>query len=72
MTILFTENDLIRYIYGETSQLENSEIEHAVLCDSDLSEKLDELKSIYVDLNHLIISPSERAMDNIFKSSVLL
>ncbi len=72
MTILFTENDLIRYVYGETSELENSEIENAVLCDSELSEKLDDLKSIYYDLNHLIVSPSERAMSDIFKNSVLL
>lgn len=66
----FTENDLIRYIYGETSENEKSEIEKAAVCDPEMDEELRILKSIYSDLNDLIISPSERAISKIIKYSI--
>ncbi|MEQ9285628.1 MAG: hypothetical protein RIG77_01895 [Cyclobacteriaceae bacterium] len=71
MTKLFTENDLIRYIYGETSDLENAEIENALICDSELNDKLNGLRSVYEDLNRLIVAPSEKAMANIFNYSII-
>ncbi|MFY0651572.1 MAG: hypothetical protein JXQ96_06040 [Cyclobacteriaceae bacterium] len=71
MTKLFTENDLIRYIYGETSESENSEIENALICDSDLNEQLNGLKSVYEGLNQLFVKPPERATENIFKYSLI-
>jgi len=66
----FTENDLIRYIYGETSENEKSEIEKAAICDSEMDEELRFLKSIYNDLNDLIIAPSEKAISKILKYSI--
>jgi len=71
MTKLFTENDLILYIYGETSEKQNSEIKSALICDSELNEKLNELRSVYVGLDNLIVSPSERAMQSIFNYSLI-
>lgn len=71
MTKLFTEIDLIRYVYGETSETENTEIENAIICDSGLNESLNELKLMYESLNNLIQSPPERSTNNLFKFSTI-
>ena len=71
MTKFFTETDLIRYVYGETSELENAEIENAALCDSEFNESLNGYKAIYSDLNSIFMNPSERALDKIFKSAIV-
>ena len=71
MTKLFTETDLIRYIYGETSKTENIEIENAIICDSDLNENLNDLKLLYEGLNNLIQSPPERSTNNLFRFSTI-
>ena len=63
----FTEDDLVRYVYGETSIHENQEIENAVVCDSDLQELLNDLKSTVKMLDEMILSPSERALERVFK-----
>jgi hypothetical protein len=66
----FTENDLIRYIYGETSENEKTEIENAAVCDPEMDEELRILKSIYQDLNELVIVPSERVISKILYYSI--
>jgi hypothetical protein len=66
----FTENDLIRYIYGETSENEKTEIENAAVCDPEMDEELRILKSIYQDLNELVIVPSERVISKILNYSI--
>jgi hypothetical protein len=71
MTKLFTETDLIRYVYGETSETENTEIENAIICDSGLNESLNELKLMYESLNNLIQSPPERSINNLFRFSTI-
>ncbi len=71
MTKIFTENDLIRYIYGETNEEESAAIEHAVLCDAELSEQLNNLSAICQGLDNLIVDPSERALDKIFNYSLI-
>jgi hypothetical protein len=71
MTKLFTETDLIRYIYGETSEIENTELENAIICDSDLNETLNELKLLYEGLNNLMQSPSDRSTNELFKFSTI-
>jgi hypothetical protein len=71
MTKLFTETDLIRYVYGETSETENTEIENAIICDSDLNETLNELKLVYEGLNNLMQNPSDRYTNELFKFSTI-
>lgn len=66
----FTENDLIRYVYGETSENEKTEIENAAVCDPEMDEELRFLKSIYQDLNELVITPSERVISKILNYSI--
>ena len=59
MTKTFTQNDLIRYIYDETSNAESSEIQRALLCDGSLQEEYKNLSGVASMLDELLeISPS--------------
>lgn len=50
MTKTFTPDDLLRYLYQDTTIKETREIENALLLDSNLQDELDQLQS---DLNLL-------------------
>lgn len=55
----FTQNDLIRYIYDETSHAESSEIQQALLCDGSLQEEYKSLSGVISMLDELLeTSPS--------------
>ncbi len=59
MTKTFTQNDLIRYIYDETSNAESSEIQQALLCDGSLQEEYKNLSGVTSMLDELLeTSPS--------------
>jgi hypothetical protein len=59
MTKTFTQNDLIRYIYDETSNAESSEIQQALLCNGSLQEEYKSLSGVISMLDELLeISPS--------------
>ena len=59
MTKTFTQNDLIRYIYDETSNTEASEIQLALLCDDSLQEEYKSLNGVIIMLDELLgSSPS--------------
>lgn len=65
----FTPNDVIRYVYEETTEDENSLIEEAMISDQDLLEfYLDaiELKSL---LNRVEYVPSNRLISSILAYS---
>ena len=40
MTQTFTQDDLIRYIYHETTEKETREIDRALICDSELQKAI--------------------------------
>lgn len=65
MTRTFTQNDLIRYIYDETSQEESIEIQQAVLCDGRLNEELNRLAGTKAMLDQLL----ETSSTSLFNSS---
>ncbi len=65
MTRTFTQNDLIRYIYDETSQEESIEIQQAVLCDGKLNEELNSLAGTKAMLDQLL----ETSSTSLFNSS---
>jgi len=67
MTKTFTPDDLIRYVYNETTELENSEIEQAILVNVDLAESLKELHALKDDLESVQFKPSKQSVDNILK-----
>lgn len=56
MTKTFTQNDLIRYIYNETSAQESVEIQQALLCNENLHEEHKQLSSIVAMLDELMES----------------
>ena len=54
MTKTFTQNDLIRYIYNETSNAESTEIQQSLLCDGSLQEEYKSLSGVKSLLDELL------------------
>jgi hypothetical protein len=65
MTKTFTQNDLIRYLYRETSATETTEINKALICDSDLQEQFKELTATKSQLDTVRLQPSVASIRNI-------
>lgn len=61
----FTQNDLIRFIYRETSEEETREINKALLCDSELQAQYKELNATHKQLNQAKLEPSAASIQNI-------
>lgn len=72
MTKTFTQNDLIRYIYKETSEEENREIKNALLCDLELLDAYQELSATKYQLDRTFKTPSNSVINNILNYSKLL
>ena len=67
MTILFTPEDLLRYLYNETSTEMNASIEAALTEDWTLREKLEVLKASARNLDRMIESPRQEVILNILQ-----
>ncbi len=65
----FTQNDLIRFLYQETSEEETKEISKALLCDSDLQNQYVELLAITKEVSRAEMQPSSSAILNILSYS---
>lgn len=65
MTKTFTEHDLIRYLYRETSEKEERELSNALLCDSELRALYSELCAMKSRLEDTVLEPSSRTVQNI-------
>lgn len=65
MTKTFTQDDLIRFLYHETSEEETKEIDKALLRDSALSALYNELKSTMKQLDSARLEPSSSSILNI-------
>jgi hypothetical protein len=63
----FTQDDVIRYVYHETSESETLEIEQALLCDAKLQEVYNEINGVVGQLNKNMKAPSQQAINNILK-----
>lgn len=61
----FTQNDLIRYIYKETSLIETLEIGFALEEDLSLMEQFKSLMQGYLQLPKATFAPSKVALQNI-------
>ena len=61
----FTTEDLIQYVYNETSQQKTAAIKVALESDWSLREKYDEIMSAHQSLEILNLSPRKKAVDNI-------
>lgn len=69
MITTFTENDLVRFLYGELNESEKEEFEQALVTDFDLQSRLNDLRTVMNDLDQVNFSPSQRAIDNILQFS---
>jgi hypothetical protein len=69
MTKTFTPNDVLRYLYKETSPVENVEIEEALLVSSELLDQYVQLTSIKEQLDKVRKSPSDRTIEVILEYS---
>jgi len=65
MTKTFTQDDLIRFLYHETSEEETKEINKALLCDNELLEQYKELNATSKQLNTIKLQPSQASIQNI-------
>ena len=61
----FTENDLMRYLYKETSEKEDKEISKALISDSELREQYQELLAVKNQLDRVQLEPSSASVLNI-------
>jgi hypothetical protein len=65
MTILFTPEELIQYLYQETSPEKTAAIEAALQDDWTLREKLEVLKASRESLDRIVESPRPQVILNI-------
>ena len=61
----FTPDDLLRYLYEDTSTEETKEIERALQLDLRLQNELEQLKADLELLDTLVPEPSERCLSHI-------
>ncbi|MCG8321232.1 MAG: hypothetical protein MI921_17145 [Cytophagales bacterium] len=65
----FTPNDVIRYLYNETSEEENKAIAQALIIDAELLEIYMQLKQSAEKLDEIEKNPSENVINNILNYS---
>lgn len=65
----FTQTDLIRYLYHETTEEENNQINRALLRDSDLRALYNEVRETLKDLDAAMMQPSESTIEKILDYS---
>lgn len=65
MTKTFTEHDLIRYLYHETSEKEEKELSNALLCDSELLALYNEISAVKRMMDDAVLEPSSQTILNI-------
>lgn len=65
----FTQDDLVRYIYQETTAEETIEIETALIFDEGLSERYSELSKTVDLLRQVQVKPSESSIEKILSYS---
>lgn len=64
-----TQDDVVRYLYNETSALENASIEEAMLYDKQTLDFYLELAELKLELDHALVSPPDRAIERILDYS---
>lgn len=65
MTTTFTQADLIRYLYHETTENEEQEITKALLCEAELRAMYNSLCSIKDEIDAAQLEPSPQTVRNI-------
>lgn len=65
----FTQTDLIRYLYRETTEEEEKEIDKALTRDAELMASYHELRALIQELDKAELEPSSSAVLNILSYS---
>ena len=65
----FTQTDLIRYLYQETTEEEKTEIDKALICDSELMALYKEMTLMIQELRGSEMEPSDATIQNILAYS---
>lgn len=69
MTRTFTRNDLLMFLYRETSQEETQHIKKALLFDDRLSSDYQEIEQMASLLDEVFSEPSEKSIENVLNYS---
>lgn len=69
MIKVFTQTDLIRYLYQETTEEERKEIDKALKRDPELNSLFTELSAVMTDLDCATLNPSDKTVQNILSYS---
>ena len=69
MTKTFTENDLLRFIYGELTPQEKKEIDLSLLTDGSLRAQLREMEEMLEQLDKVQVKPPQKVVNNILDFS---
>lgn len=65
----FTQDDLIRFLYRETTEEENHELTRALKQDAELALQFNELKATIQKLDDAQEEPSQKVIDSILNYS---
>ena len=65
----FTQHDVIRYVYQETTEIEDLLIQDGFVRDSEMLEFYLDVLDVKVGLDKSYCQPSERSIDNILSYS---
>ena len=68
-TFTSTQNDVVRYLYNETSIKENSLVEEALLFDKDLLDFYLDCANLKSGMDKIQLSPSDSAIERILSYS---
>jgi hypothetical protein len=65
----FTQNDVIRYVYEETTEEENLLIQDALVHDTEMLEFYLDMLDVKIGMDNSYSEPSSRCTDNILSYS---
>lgn len=65
----FTQNDLIRFLYHETTEEENGEIKRALQYDPELTLQFEQLQSVTKNLEDVMMEPAVGSIQKILNYS---
>ena len=65
----FTQDDIVRYLYEQTSNRESTEIAQALLCDAEMQHTYKEFEAIKKQLEMNLFEPSEKTVNSIIDYS---
>lgn len=60
-----TNDDLIRYVYDETSEVENEQIESVITWDKEMKNDLSDFQFLKKEISRIEMSPSQKLVDNL-------